>query len=1171
MRGGGLRWGQRGPPAGQPSPSNSNFAPSSASPQPPAGGAWANIPGVHTAAPPWLGGAFGHGHPFATSMQGLSPGITPARVIDAMLGFRRPAFGPRSPGPPPSWVPASRAPEAEPCRAPAGASEPNSAPAGKSSGRAKSEPDDVAGVESPGTGPAPQRVESEGPQPVPPIADGEAPPPAPPAFAEPQDCYKVLEADRFADELEIKKCYRKLVLQWHPDKHPANREQAEEKIRHINNAYETLGNPMKRSAYDQMLLALDRKRNGVRLETSTIKPRMSIPKEFMLCPLGHPDKFVRVVGLSVQAQSRHDTRCMDFKTFFQLSKFSLWWLPEVNNMCRLRVQESASQGVGGGLNFNFMLEGKTQGVPDADVVLSANQDPRYANLVAVASPFSPGAFRFEGAFWPGHYLSFRPPSTIRMAGLVDEANDIVDFVLVDFAAMYRYMTMDEVLAPAVQTHAGNVSEFVKLSDMRADLSVRTYFQSTLGCPVWNNRDFEAYFEGHFDIFDFDAKRARVRVRPKEQQLAKRLQQTEQPSEVAELVLNAGSELLGQLPPAAAAWALNRLNAGVPAERGTSPVAAAAHQRSLASAKLRLLSVMPSICSSASKSDTSLASLIDLHHASRTSSYPLQDAEADGSRAGTCSRNGSAPEDSGAAQVATVLAVADESMAALVVERLTQLPGELELALLPKLLSLGIDWQSAAGASLHKLVTPLLDVPSPPGALLEPLRAALRLGDGAKPLAEAIARRELSRLSIAEDRVAVQVLTTLADEGVLLDDVIVAMQPAMLQRLPLPDLATLLASVIERWHNNAAGTAEGALQPGIEALVAAPSAMASLPTQLILRLAVLTTKSSMVADVCLGPLATAAAETISAWPLDDVAKLMLAVAKSRATSTSFGVQCLFAKATDFIIPQLSNLSAQQLLKLILAAGATPQCKALLEAAAKEAQLRLSDFRPAQLLVLTHGLLPLGGQHQVMAQVLDFWEQLLRDGAEPTNEDACAASRRRVELEGQARLQPDQVARLAQLLAPITPEHVALFDALGAAILKGMGALTEGGKASLEAAFPSGAGPEFPCKARLLRKMAEGSRPQEGTQEKQQIAPRKESRPVKDDSKSDSARRKDKCRKDEESQKCSTTRAEGDRKKEHKSMKSDDREREKCGRRRQDKSKRDRSPSTTEERKRRKGKA
>ncbi len=69
-------------------------------------------------------------------------------------------------------------------------------------------------------------------------------------------------------------------------------------IRDINNAYETLSNPAKKQAYDEQMAALERKRNGIQLSTSGIAPRMAIPKEFMLCPLGNSQKFIRYQGSS---------------------------------------------------------------------------------------------------------------------------------------------------------------------------------------------------------------------------------------------------------------------------------------------------------------------------------------------------------------------------------------------------------------------------------------------------------------------------------------------------------------------------------------------------------------------------------------------------------------------------------------------------------------------------------------------------------------------------------------------------------------------------------------------------------------------------------------------------------------------------------------------------------
>jgi curved DNA-binding protein len=66
-----------------------------------------------------------------------------------------------------------------------------------------------------------------------------------------KDYYKVLGVERNADENEIKRAYRKLALQFHPDKNPGDK-QAEEHFKEINEAYEVLGDPTKRQKYDQL-------------------------------------------------------------------------------------------------------------------------------------------------------------------------------------------------------------------------------------------------------------------------------------------------------------------------------------------------------------------------------------------------------------------------------------------------------------------------------------------------------------------------------------------------------------------------------------------------------------------------------------------------------------------------------------------------------------------------------------------------------------------------------------------------------------------------------------------------------------------------------------------------------------------------------------------------------
>jgi DnaJ-class molecular chaperone len=66
-----------------------------------------------------------------------------------------------------------------------------------------------------------------------------------------KDYYKILGVPRNASEQDIKKAYRKLAMQYHPDRNPGKEEWANEKFKEINEAYGVLGDPEKKSQYDR--------------------------------------------------------------------------------------------------------------------------------------------------------------------------------------------------------------------------------------------------------------------------------------------------------------------------------------------------------------------------------------------------------------------------------------------------------------------------------------------------------------------------------------------------------------------------------------------------------------------------------------------------------------------------------------------------------------------------------------------------------------------------------------------------------------------------------------------------------------------------------------------------------------------------------------------------------
>ena len=70
-------------------------------------------------------------------------------------------------------------------------------------------------------------------------------------MANKRDYYEVLGVSKTATDEEIKRAFRKLAKKYHPDANPDNKQEAEEKFKEVNEAYENLSDPQKRRMYDQ--------------------------------------------------------------------------------------------------------------------------------------------------------------------------------------------------------------------------------------------------------------------------------------------------------------------------------------------------------------------------------------------------------------------------------------------------------------------------------------------------------------------------------------------------------------------------------------------------------------------------------------------------------------------------------------------------------------------------------------------------------------------------------------------------------------------------------------------------------------------------------------------------------------------------------------------------------
>eukprot|EP00927_Polykrikos_kofoidii_P032244 TRINITY_DN27530_c0_g1_i1.p1 TRINITY_DN27530_c0_g1~~TRINITY_DN27530_c0_g1_i1.p1 ORF type:complete len:1263 (+),score=214.78 TRINITY_DN27530_c0_g1_i1:33-3791(+) len=847
---------------------------------------------------------------------------------------------------------------------------------------------------------------------------GGQPPPPPPeddekdaqeAHCEIVDHYTELEVADDADETMIKKAYRKLVLKWHPDKHPEDRDIAETKIRAINNAYETLSNGTKKEAYDAQRQAVQRKKRGLGpSKAAAMAPRQRIPREFMLQPIGFPDKFVRYNDDKARAtcnvNARSDCKAKglngleQFVPFFKAAKLSLWWLPEVNNMCRIRALEAATRssagekvvaGRPGGLNLGFVIDVDHPSGQASDVkLMDAGKGERNENVnfIVVPSPLYDNAFRFEAAYRRGYFLAFQAPTSLLMVPYSggELRGMVIDFTLVDFQAMFKFIDIEEVLRPVLESHSG----WVPLDTLKRDTNVVAYFSNILQKPIWDDDDFQMYFEGHYEIWEFRAYTSgkAVRLRDPEERLAHALDRVRDVDDVACLIHSAGEELR-RLSWRCATTSLAKL-----VRPGGSEDLSLVVQRM--DAHRQILCVCKESLAAAPSEEISLH---DLSQLAKT----LQAVSANPSLSPDVHQR-AADTSSVAARLVIARLSAEKRGCKVSTIPLTDLRALLALP--------GMSAQS--DLLTEHLSPPLMEAPT--GALLEALAEA-HAGEAA-PLAKDVARVAVQRASsqlVMKAAEAAQVIRAVTATGILLDRC-AACLASRSSEFDIGELATTIVALGEKAFDGSD------LAAACRELASRRSSFSRLPPFVLLSLAVAAAKTPSLAE-CIGDVVVASVATLESWSAADAIKLLLAVVKAKGDSIPRDVKGdLLRDAAMKIAPSLGELPAAELVRLALAAGQQRSSRSadadrLLEAVAAEAVRRVSDLPQAHLLLLTQGLSPLGGGHKSLRQICSFWGEILGDSGGGDSGDEV--SKRRKDMERGQSLPPDQLVKLTTVLQPL----------------------------------------------------------------------------------------------------------------------------------------------------------
>eukprot|EP00746_Dinoflagellata_sp_MGD_P145356 gnl/MRDRNA2_/MRDRNA2_77991_c0_seq1.p1 gnl/MRDRNA2_/MRDRNA2_77991_c0~~gnl/MRDRNA2_/MRDRNA2_77991_c0_seq1.p1 ORF type:complete len:886 (+),score=148.74 gnl/MRDRNA2_/MRDRNA2_77991_c0_seq1:235-2658(+) len=648
-------------------------------------------------------------------------------------------------------------------------------------------------------------------------------------------------------------------------------------------------------------------------------------------------------------------------------------------------------------------------------------------------------------------------------------------MVTDYDKSSNFRTVDEVLFPAVN-RLGGYNKFVKLKDLLEDMNFKLDFQALVG-SIWDPQDFMSYFRGHSETWAFDDATQMLRLRDEQEKSAYKLIRGDN---IEELVNKFEAQAFSWLPLDVISHLLRTCAKPLPSDPsglakvvrqlGVRKLEPEAFRKKYIACGTKPLRVLKTALSGLANQGLTDGEKIPM---TLPSMVPLCiELEKFG-------RYQMSPETKKEHMEAFKL------IKELICKMIEAKESKLNVQCLGQLMEIELDWE-VYGSLLSSKAQQIVNMES-----LEELVPLIRkIPKKASALGECVATAILMKTFGAPPATSVEALEAMAASGFGFDGVAMTLK-MIFMKAPFEACARVVARLGE--HGFQGGDFEELCQliasyknNDDESSTELHGMLKTVSPSVLVQLAMAASKSTVLASSLFAAVCSVMSSqmTSDSWPPDELARCLQGLSEASAAGLSNTESAdLLNRIPAVLTRKLAIVTSAQLLGIVSTlskvSSRDESYLAVLKAAAAQCVNRVSDLLPSQLAQVTKDLLSLGVDNPSLLQILDYWEQSLKTSKSEALVARDPVSSRRLELEKKEELTADEVAHLAELLAPVAPKH-GIFEVLSKRLLDQLHELTIAGMASVEAAFNKENGLNFPSRSQLLKAVTDAQKCKEDAQ-------------------------------------------------------------------------------------------